>query len=56
MTGSSKPAAGSGRRGKIRTLIPAKIYPDAGIEVGTFDDTIETMNAIQGEILYGGEL
>lgn len=56
MTGTGKPVAGSGRRSKIRTLIPAKIYPDMGIEVGTFDDTIETMNAIQGEILYGGEL
>jgi len=56
MTGTSKPVVGSGRRGKIRTLIPANIYPDMGIEVGTFDDTIETMNTIQGEILYGGEL
>jgi hypothetical protein len=52
----SKAAAGGGRRSKIWTLKPANIYPDRGIEVETFDDTIEIMNAIQGEILYGGEL
>lgn len=45
-----------GRRNRPRTLIPAAIYPDRGIEVGTFDDTIEIMNTIQSEILYGGEL
>ncbi|MCE7916649.1 MAG: ATP-binding protein [Nitrosomonas sp. PRO5] len=56
MTGTSKPATDSNRRGKVRTLIPATIYPDRGIEVSTFDDTIETMNTIQSEILYGGEL
>lgn len=53
MTGLRKPLFG---RGKLRTLILATIYPDRGIEVGTFDETIETMNTIQGEILYGGEL
>jgi hypothetical protein len=53
MTGVQKAATG---RGKVRTLIPANIYPDRGIEVGTFDDTIETMNTIQSEILYGDEL
>lgn len=57
MTGvSTKSAAGAGRRSRIRTLKLAKIYKDRGIEVETFDDTIETMNAIQGEILYGGDL
>lgn len=57
MTGmATKPMAGTGRRGKIRTLKLAKIYPDRGIEVETFDDTIEIMNTIQGEILYGGDL
>ena len=57
MTGEApKPAAGAGRRSKIRTLKLATIYPDRGIEVETFDDTIETMSAIQSEILYGGEL
>jgi predicted ATPase len=43
-------------RKKERTLIPAKIYPDRGIEVETFDDTIEIMNTIQSEILFGGDL
>ena len=57
MTGTAvKQASGAGRRGKIRTLKLATIYPDRGIEVETFDDTIETMNAIQSEILYGGDL
>ena len=52
MTGTRR--AGAGR--KMRTLIPANIYKDRGIEVNTFDDTIEVMNAIQSEILYGGDL
>ncbi|MDQ2105125.1 AAA family ATPase [Azospirillum isscasi] len=52
---TTKPATGIGRRSKIRTLKLAKIYCDRGIEVETFDDTIETMNTIQGKILYGGE-
>ncbi len=51
-----KSAPGAGRRSKIRMLKAAKIYRDRGIEVETFDDTIEIMNAIQSEILYGGEL
>lgn len=52
MTGLCQPSVGR----KVRTLILAKIHPDQGIEVGTFDDTIETMNTIQSDILYGGEL
>lgn len=56
MTGTApKSAAGPGRRGKIRMLKLAKIHKDRGIEVETFDDTIEIMNSIQEEILYGGE-
>lgn len=47
---------GKGKREKIYTLKQAEIYPDRGIEVGSFDTTIEEMNEIQGEILYGGEL
>jgi len=38
------------------TLRLAKIHPEHGIEVSTFDDTIQSMNAIQEELLYGGEL
>lgn len=53
---TSVPTVGTARRPKIRTLKLATIHTDRGIEVETFDDTIETMNTIQGEILYGGEL
>ncbi|WP_353237602.1 AAA family ATPase [Limnohabitans sp.] len=48
--------SGAARSSKIRTLRLANIHADRGIEVETFDDTIETMNTIQSEILYGGEL
>jgi predicted ATPase len=44
------------KRSKHLTLIPATIYPDRGIEVTTFDETIALMNTIQSEILYGGDL
>lgn len=53
---ASRVSTGAGRRAKIRTLKPALIQPDRGIEVETFDQTIEIMNAIQNELLYGGEL
>ena len=57
MTGTaSKVQPGAKRSSRIRVLKLARIYPDRGIEVETFDDTIETMNTIQSEILYGGEL
>ena len=42
-------------RAKFNTLREAVIYPDQGIEVTTFDTTIDEMNAIQSEILYGGD-
>lgn len=54
MTGTRKREGG--KRGLMRTLNLAKIYPDRGIEVSTFDDTIEIMNTIQSELLYGGDL
>ena len=46
---------GKGKRAKFNTLREAVIYPDQGIEVTTFDTTIDEMNAIQSEILYGGD-
>lgn len=50
MTGvATEPAAGTRRRSKIRTLKLATIYSDRGIEVETFDNTIETMNAIRAK-------
>jgi predicted ATPase len=51
MTGKKKEG-----RANLNTLTLAKIHSDCGIEVETFDDTIERMNEIQSEILYGGEL
>lgn len=57
MTGvKSKPASGDVRASKINTLIPAVITADYGIEVTTFDTTIEEINAIQENILYGGDV
>ncbi|MBI3775453.1 MAG: AAA family ATPase [Gammaproteobacteria bacterium] len=47
---------GKGKRAKLNSLRQATIHPDQGIEVETFDTTIETMSAIQTEILFGGEL
>ena len=49
-------APDGGRRSRFKTLTPAGISPDRGIEVATFDDTIEVMNAIQSEILFGEPL
>ena len=46
---------GKGKRAKINTLRAAKIHADQGIEVTTFDTTIDDMNAIQSDILYGGD-
>ncbi|MCW5235478.1 ATP-binding protein [Verminephrobacter eiseniae] len=58
MTGTEiKPASVKGERTtRINTLKPATIYPDRGIDVETFDTTIEEMNTIQSEILYGGDI
>ncbi|MCL2824909.1 MAG: AAA family ATPase [Polyangiaceae bacterium] len=39
----------------METLIPAKIYPDVGIDVPAFDEIILKMNRIQDELLYGGD-
>lgn len=37
-----------------QTLTPADIDPERGIEARSFDTTIETMNRIQEEIVWGG--
>lgn len=39
----------------MRTLKLARIHTELGLEVETFDDSIEEMNSIQDEIRYGGE-
>lgn len=47
---------GNTNKTKCQTLVPAQIDLDeGGIEVSTFDDTIDEMNRIQDEILWGGE-
>ena len=45
--------SGNQRKTKARTLCEAPISPTLGIEVASFDDTIEEMNAIQEAIYYG---
>lgn len=46
---------GGQRKTRCRTLTPADIDPERGIEARSFDTTIETMNRIQEEIVWGGE-
>ena len=46
---------GGQRRVRGQTLIPAEIDPDYGVEAHSFDTTIEPMNRIQEEIVWGGE-
>lgn len=46
---------GGQRKTRCRTLTPADIDPELGIEARSFDKTIETMNRIQEEIVWGGE-
>jgi hypothetical protein len=53
---TSEKREGRGKRAKLNSLREATIHPDQGIEVETFDTTIERMNQIQTEILFGGEL
>jgi len=43
------------RKTGYQTLTPADISPELGIEARSFDTTIETMNRIQEEIVWGEE-
>ncbi|HPA57321.1 MAG TPA: AAA family ATPase [bacterium] len=43
------------RKTKCQTLNPADINAEYGIEAKSFDTTIDTMNRIQEEIVWGGE-
>lgn len=45
---------GRKNRSKYQTLVPADINQQIGIEARSFDSTIEAMNRIQGEIIWGG--
>ncbi len=46
---------GGRRKTRCQTLTPADIDSELGIEARSFDTTIETMNRIQEEIVWGGE-
>ena len=43
---------GQKRRRREHTLVPANIDPEFGIEVGSFDETIDAMNKIQRDIVW----
>ncbi len=46
---------GQKRRKRGYTLVPAKTHPRFGIEVSSFDKTINSMNRLQDEIVWGEE-
>jgi hypothetical protein len=46
---------GQKRRKRGHTLIPTDIDPEFGIEVGSFDKTIDAMNKIQRDIVWGAK-
>ena len=46
---------GRKKRTRGHTLVPADIDPVFGIKVSSFDETIEDMNRIQRDIVWGGE-
>jgi AAA15 family ATPase/GTPase len=46
---------GGKRKKRCQTLTAADIHPDWGIEAQSFDKTIEDMNRIQEEIIWGGD-
>ena len=46
---------GQKRRRRGLTFVPADIDQRFGIEADTFDDTIDEMNRIQGDIVWGAE-
>jgi hypothetical protein len=46
---------GGARKVKCKTLVPANVDPNTGIEARSFDETIEEMNRIQDEIVWGSE-
>ena len=46
---------GRKRRRRGHTLVPAKIHSELGIGVSSFDKTIDDMNRIQDDIVWGAE-
>ena len=45
---------GGTRKVKCKTLTPANVTAETGIEARSFDETIEDMHRIQDEIVWGG--
>lgn len=45
---------GNTRKSDVLTLVSAEISQERGIELRSFDETIETMNRIQDAIVWGG--
>lgn len=46
---------GQQKRRRAHTLVPADIDPEFGIEAGSFDKTIDNMNRIQRDIVWGAK-
>ncbi len=46
---------GRKKRSRGYTLVPVDIHPEYGIKVSSFDETIEDMNRIQQDIVWGRE-
>ena len=46
---------GQKRRRRGLTLVPADVDPALGIEAPSFDETIDEMNEIQADIVWGAE-
>ena len=46
---------GQKRRRRGHTLVPEEIHPEFGIKAPSFDDTINEMNRIQRDIVWGAE-
>lgn len=46
---------GGARKVRCKTLVPASVDAETGIEARSFDKTIEEMNRIQDEIVWGDE-
>jgi hypothetical protein len=45
---------GNTRKSDVLTLVSAEISQERGIDLRSFDETIETMNRIQDAIVWGG--
>ena len=46
---------GQKKKTRSHTLVPAKISPELGIELTSFDTAIDTINRIQERIVWGSD-